>query len=202
MNKTQLKDEQLVELYVNGNESCLEILIHRHQKRIYGYLMVIVKDRALADDVFQETFFKVIQTLKTGRYSEKGKFLPWVMRIAHNLTMDHFRSKDKMPTISHIKSSKQDEEVDIFSLLRLSEDSCEHDWVRNEEYAEIKRLVKLLPADQREVLFMRHYLDMSFNEISAATNANLNTALGRMRYALLNLKKMAGQSDVLRAGVD
>ena|ERR1051326_7168080 len=199
MNYSTLRDEQLVKRYINGEEACLEVLISRHQQRIFGYIMMLVRNRTIAEDIFQETFFKVVHTLKSGNYHEEGKFLPWVLRIAHNLGIDGFRVKEKMPTVSHVKRSKDDEDVDIFSLLKL-EDNCHEDAVtRREEHEELKRLILKLPQEQREVLIMRHYLDMSFKEISDAANVNLNTALGRMRYALINLRKMAGESEVFGA---
>lgn len=196
MNNSVLMDEQLVKRYIKGDESCLEILINRHQQRIFGYIMMLVRNRTIAEDIFQETFFKVVHTLKTGNYHEEGKFLPWVLRIAHNLSIDGFRIKEKMPMVSHVKRPKGEEDVDIFSLLRLEDKSHEDMLTRQEEYEEIKRLILRLPHEQREVLIMRHYLDMSFKEISDIANVNLNTALGRMRYALINLRKMAGDSEV------
>lgn len=196
MNKSVLPDEQLVKRYVKGDETCLEVLIKRHQQRVFGYIMMLVRNRTIAEDIFQETFFKVVCTLKSGNYHEEGKFLPWVLRIAHNLGIDGFRVKEKMPTISHVKRAKGEEEVDIFSLLKL-EDNCHEDAItKKEEYDEMKRLVNRLPQEQREVLIMRHYLDMSFKEISDVACINLNTALGRMRYALINLRKMAEGSEV------
>jgi RNA polymerase sigma-70 factor, ECF subfamily len=196
MSNSALRDEQLVKRYINGDESCLATLVERHQQRIFGYIMMLVRNRTVAEDIFQETFFKVVHTLKSGNYHEEGKFLPWVLRIAHNLGIDGFRVKEKMPTISHVRRSKNDEDVDIFSLLKL-EDNCHEELVtRLEEKQELKRLIMRLPQEQREVLIMRHYLDMSFKEISDAANVNLNTALGRMRYALINLRKMAGESEV------
>jgi RNA polymerase sigma-70 factor (ECF subfamily) len=196
MDNSTLRDEQLVKRYIKGDESCLATLIERHQQRIFGYIMMLVRNRTVAEDIFQETFFKVVFTLKSGNYHEEGKFLPWVLRIAHNLGIDGFRVKEKMPTVSHVRRFKDEEDVDIFSLLKL-EDNCHEELVtRLEEREELKRMIMRLPPEQREVLIMRHYLDMSFKEISDAAKVNLNTALGRMRYALINLRKMAGESEV------
>ena len=198
MNNSVLKDEELIKLYIKGDESGLATLISRHQQRIFGYIMMLVRNRTIAEDIFQETFFKVVHTLKTGNYHEEGKFLPWVLRIAHNLGIDGFRVKEKMPTVSHVRRSKDDEDIDIFSLLKL-EDNCHEDKVtRKEDKDELKRLIQRLPHEQREVLIMRHYLDMSFKEISDAAKVNLNTALGRMRYALINLRRMAEDSEVFK----
>ena len=198
MENSVLRDEELVRSYIKGDESSLSVLINRHQQRIFGYIMILVRNRTVAEDIFQETFFKVVQTLKAGNYHEEGKFLPWVLRIAHNLGIDGFRVKEKMPTISHVRRAKGEEDIDIFSLLKLEDNCYEDELTKREELSEIKRLIHKLPQEQREVLIMRHYLDMSFKEISDAANVNLNTALGRMRYALINLRKMADESEVFK----
>jgi RNA polymerase sigma factor (sigma-70 family) len=183
-----LNDNELVQLYIGGNEESLSVLLQRHKRKIFSSIIVVVKDQALAEDVFQDTFFKVIQTLKRGQYSEEGKFLPWVIRIARNLIIDHFRRVKKMPPMP-VYVNEEGEEISVFNSLS-SEDSES----RTEEYLKLKKsirnLISELPEDQREVVLMRMYYDMSFKEIADFTNVSINTALGRMRYALFNLKKM------------
>jgi RNA polymerase sigma factor (sigma-70 family) len=184
MHHHQLQDQELVDLYIAGNEPCLEILIARHKKRVFSYIMMIVRDRHLAEDIFQDTFIKVIQTLKRGSYNDEGKFLPWVLRIAHNLIIDHFRRQKRMPIVDG------GEDFDIFSVLTLRQGSAEDKIVKNQARMEVRSAIGQLPVEQREVLIMRHYMDMSFKEIADSTNVSINTALGRMRYALINLRKM------------
>ncbi len=184
-----MDDHQLVTLYIKGNESALETLVHRHKKRLFSYIMTIASDRDLADDVFQETFFKVINTLRKGQYNEEGKFLPWVERIAHNLLIDHFRKDNRMPTISG-GANEDGEEFDIFDLINNGEPTVEQEMSKRQINKDLRKIVAKLPEDQREVLMMRHYYDMSFKEIAESTNVSINTALGRMRYALINLRKM------------
>lgn len=183
-----LNDNELVQLYIGGNEESLSVLLNRHKRKIFSSIMMVVKDQALAEDVFQDTFFKVIQTLKRGQYSEEGKFLPWVVRIARNLIIDHFRRVKKMPSVP-VYVNEEGEEISVFSTLK-SEDSEG----QFEDYSKFKKsirnLISELPDDQREVVLMRMYYDMSFKEIADFTNVSINTALGRMRYALFNLKKM------------
>ena len=184
MRNDQLQDHELVDLYIAGNESCLEILIARHKKRVFSYIMMVVRDRHLSEDIFQDTFIKVIQTLKRGSYSDEGKFLPWVLRIAHNLVIDHFRRIKRMPLVDG------GEDFDIFSVLTLRQGNVEDRIVKTQVRSDVRKAIEKLPHEQREVLIMRHYLDMSFKEIADTTNCSINTALGRMRYALINLKKM------------
>lgn len=184
MHHDQLQDQELVDLYIAGNEPCLEILIARHKKRVFSYIMMIVRDRHLSEDIFQDTFIKVIQTLKRGTYNDEGKFLPWVLRIAHNLIIDHFRRQKRIPVVDG------GEDFDIFDVLTLREGSAEDKIVRDQLRQDVRSAVSSLPAEQREVLIMRHYLDMSFKEIAETTNVSINTALGRMRYALINLRKL------------
>ncbi|CAN5185185.1 sigma-70 family RNA polymerase sigma factor [soil metagenome] len=183
MRNAQLQDHELVNLYIKGNESCLEELIARHKKRVFSYIMMVVRDRHLAEDVFQDTFIKVIQTLKRGAYNDEGKFLPWILRIAHNLVIDHFRRVKRMPIVD------AGEDFDIFSVLTLRQGNAEDKIVRKQIRSDVRLAIEKLPHEQREVLIMRHYLDMSFKEIADTTNCSINTALGRMRYALINLKK-------------
>ena len=189
-------DQELVNRYIKGDESALSTLIQRHRRRIFSYIMVTVKDRALAQDIFQDTFFKVINTLKRGQYNEEGKFLPWVLRIAHNLIIDTFRRDKRMPTISG-GINEEGEEFDIFSVLPMEEKNVEQEIVQGQIRKDIRKLVELLPTEQREVLMMRHYYDMSFKEISEQTNVSINTALGRMRYALINLRKMIDEKEIV-----
>lgn len=197
MSKQQFIDDQvLVKQYINGEEESLSLLISRHKSRIFGYIMQTMKNRALSDDIFQDTFIKVINTLKKGKYREEGKFLPWVLRISHNLMIDHFRRVKRMPTISGGTDS-DGKPFDIFNLLGANDKSIEQEMVETQIRKDVRNLVEHLPAEQREVLVMRHYFDMSFKEISEQTNVSINTALGRMRYALINLRKMIDEKNVV-----
>ncbi|MBD78715.1 MAG: RNA polymerase subunit sigma-24 [Crocinitomicaceae bacterium] len=185
MIKTHLSDEQLVSQYLSGSEVAIEALIKRHEQRIYSYIYTIVKDEHIANDVFQDTFIKIVRTLKGGKYNEEGKFINWSMRIAHNLSIDHFRHKKRMPL------SRGGEDYDIFDTLDLKEESTEDKLIYSQIKTDIVKLVEYLPNDQKEVLKMRLYFEMSFKDIAEETNVSINTALGRMRYALINLRKMA-----------
>lgn len=196
MAKQSINDQGLVNLYLTGDQVALEILIHRHKKKIFSYIMVIVKDKQLAEDIFQDTFIKVINTLLKGQYNEEGKFLPWVVRIAHNLAIDHFRKEKRMPTISGVTRSNG-EEFDIFSVIKIEENNVEDAIIKKQINKDLRKLVEQLPEEQREVLMMRHYYDMSFKEISEQTNVSINTALGRMRYALINLRKLMEENRVV-----
>lgn len=178
-----LSDSQLLALYKNGNEDAFAQLVERHKNKLFTTIYLIVKDQYIAEDLFQETFIKVINTLKSGRYNEEGKFLPWVQRIAHNLAIDHFRKAKRYPTIIMEDGSS------VFNTLEFTEESWENAQIRNDTNAMLKRFIKELPDTQREVLIMRHYMEMSFHEIAESTGVSINTALGRMRYALINLKK-------------
>lgn len=191
-----IDDRELVNQYISGKESALPILIQRHKLRIFSYIMHTVRDRALAEDIFQDTFIKVINTLKKGHYNEEGKFLPWVLRIAHNLMIDTFRGNKRMPTISG-GTNADGESFDIFSVLGLEDRSIEEEIIHGQIRKDIRKLVECLPSEQREVLMMRHYFDMSFKEISEQTNVSINTALGRMRYALINLRKMIEEKEIV-----
>ncbi|MGZ3861657.1 MAG: sigma-70 family RNA polymerase sigma factor [Bacteroidia bacterium] len=188
MSMQLMDDNRLVKLYIKGNEDALPVLIARHKQRVYSHIYLLVRNRDLAEDFFQDTFFKVIQSLKSGHYYEDGKFLAWVLRIAHNLVIDHFRKAKKMPLMPNVVN-EEGEEVDIFSILKIEEEGRS-----SEERQHIKKTMRLLidelPYEQKEVLIMRTYYDMSFKEIAEVTNTSINTSLGRMRYALLNLKKM------------
>ena len=182
-NQNKLEDSQLLTLYINGNEEAFEELVNRHKDRVYTTTYLIVKDRYRAEDLMQETFIKAINTLKRGKYNEEGKFLPWLLRIAHNLAIDNFRKDRRHPTIV------MEDGVNIFNSLEFSEGTYEDKQIKEDTHLLLKRLIEELPDSQREVLVMRHYMDMSFQEIADATDVSINTALGRMRYALINLRK-------------
>lgn len=186
-----IDDASLVNYYISGNEAALEILIKRHQSRIFGFIYSKVGDRDLADDIFQDTFIKVIRTLKSNAYNEEGKFLPWVMRIAHNLIVDHFRHNKKMPLY------RETEEFSIFSVMTDDSLTIENKLISDQVTKDLRQLVEELPADQKEVLMMRLYQDMSFKEISEATGVSINTALGRMRYAVINLRKVIDKHQII-----
>jgi RNA polymerase sigma factor (sigma-70 family) len=190
MRYDQLQDQELVDLYIAGDEACLQTLITRHKKRIFSYVMMVVRDRHLAEDVFQDTFVKVIQTLKRGSYNDEGKFLPWVLRIAHNLVIDHFRRQKRMPIVDG------GEDFDIFDVVNLRQGNVEDKMVKTQVRKDVRQAVEQLPQEQREVLIMRHYMDMSFKEIADYTNVSINTALGRMRYALINLRKQMEKKSI------
>jgi len=189
-----LNDNELVQLYIGGNEDSLSILLNRHKRKIFSSIMVVVKNKALAEDIFQDTFFKVIQTLKRGQYSEEGKFLPWVIRIARNLIIDHFRRIKKMPPVP-VYINEEGEEVSVFNTLASDQPADDYDETAKFKKS-IRAIINELPADQREVVIMRTYYDMSFKEIADFTNVSINTALGRMRYGLLNLKKLIEEKNL------
>lgn len=191
MKKIALSDNELVTLYANGDESALKTLIQRHEKRVFSYILLSVKNRELAEDIFQDTFIKVINTLRSGNYHEEGKFVQWVMRIANNLKIDYFRKMQRMPAF------ETNGEFDIFDIIYGSDPSIEQKMITEQLYAEIAEMVKLLPAEQREVLEMRIYQDISFKDIAEMTDVSINTALGRMRYALINLRKILKEKNVL-----
>ena len=177
-------DHLLVSGYLKGNERCLELLIQKHQQRIYTSIIVLVKDKELAEDIFQDTFIKVIKTLRSGRYKEEGKFLPWVIRIAHNLVIDHFRKQKRMPKV------RDTDDYSVLDTLRVSDENVEQEMISEQIRADVRKLVDKLPFEQREVVIMRHFAEMSFKEISETTGVSINTSLGRMRYALINLRKL------------
>jgi len=169
----------------------LEKLIKKHQRKIFSYILIIVKNKHLAEDIFQDTFIKVINTLRSGAYNEEGKFLPWVMRIAHNLVIDYFRKSKRMPV------HENSEEYDIFETLNMFENTVEDKMVVNQIHSDIKKLIEYLPEEQKKVLVMRHYRNMSFKDIAEQTDVSINTALGRMRYALINLRKVIEEKDII-----
>ena len=191
MKKIALSDNELISLYVNGDESALKILIQRHEKRVFSYILLSVKNRELAEDIFQDTFIKVINTLGSGNYHEEGKFVQWVMRIANNLKIDYFRKMQRMPAF------ESNGEFDIFDIIYGTDPSIEQKMITEQLYAEVAEMVKYLPDEQREVLEMRIYQDISFKDIAEMTNVSINTALGRMRYALINLRKILKEKNVL-----
>lgn len=191
MKKIALTDNELIARYMEGDESALKTLIQRHEKKVFSYIMLSVKNRELAEDIFQDTFIKVINTLRSGNYKEEGKFIQWVMRIANNLKIDYFRKQQRMPIF------EGNGDFDIFDLINGSDPSAEQKLITEQIYAEITSLVKLLPAEQREVLEMRIYQDISFKDIAEITNVSINTALGRMRYALINLRKIIKEKNVV-----
>ncbi len=190
MRKYAISDSQLMSQYTNGNEEAFATLVDRHKKKIYTTIYLIVKDQYLAEDLMQEVFVKVVNTVKTGRYNEEGKFLPWVTRIAHNLAIDNFRKAKRYPTVVMEDGSS------VFNTLEFSEDSIESKRIKEDTHALLRDLIKELPDAQREVLMMRHYMQMSFQEIADATGVSINTALGRMRYALINLRKKMDKKNV------
>lgn len=183
-----LDDSVLVKDYIDGNEKAFEVLVMRHKDKIHRYILLKVKDRLLAEDIFQETFIKVIRTIKLGSYNEDGKFLPWVMRIAHNLVIDHFRKANKVRMIS--ETSSKNEEFNIFSTLALEELNVQDQITLDELKSQMVNLIEHLPDSQREILKQRIFQDMSFKEIADMEEISINTALGRMRYALINLRKL------------
>ncbi len=184
-------DEELVAWYAEGNNEAFDVLLKRHQTRTFNYIYYIVKDRELANDIFQETFVKAIMTIKQGRYTENGKFPAWITRIAHNLIIDNFRQEKAENYII-----TDNEEIDIFNRRELSEGTIEDSLVQNQIEADVRKLIKALPHSQREVLIMRYYKNMSFKEIADHTQVSINTALGRMRYAILNLRRMAEENHI------
>ena len=177
-------DHELRRLYRDGNLDALVPLVLRHKDKLYTSILFLVKDKYLAEDIFQDVFIRIIDTMRSGRYTEEGKFLPWAMRIAHNLCVDHFRRVKRTPTI------RNGEDKDIFEVLNFSEEGAESVMMRRQSHDRVRDMLQRLPEDQREVIILRHYADMSFKEIAAATNCSINTALGRMRYGLINLRKL------------
>lgn len=181
-----LNDKELVLRYRNGDVASFQILVDRYQNKIYSYVLMLVKDKQLADDIFQDTFLKIIRTIKAGAYKEEGKFIQFAMRISHNLIIDHFRKAKRLPMVDPTK-----DDYDMLDNARFMDPSIEEQIVTEQTYDDVRKMIEFLPAEQREVLVMRMYDDMSFKEIAEATNVSINTALGRMRYALINLRKMA-----------
>ena len=187
MEKVQVSDSELVTLYVRGNEKAFEKLVQRHKSRIYTTIYLIVKDQYVAEALLQDTFIKAVDTIKSGRYNDEGKFLPWIIRIAHNLAIDYFRRDKRYPNVVFEDGSS------VFNTLDFSEDSVESVQIRQETHEQLREMIQRLPDVQKQVLIMRHYEDLSFQEIADATGVSINTALGRMRYALINLRKQFNQ---------
>lgn len=187
-----LTDDQLVETYAKGNNEAFDELLSRHQSRVFSYILHIVKNRDLAEDIFQETFVKAIMTIKQGRYSGNGKFAAWITRIAHNLVIDYYRQEKSENTVS-----TDEEETNFLNRKDLCEDNIEDAMVVEQIHKDVKRIVEALPESQREVLVMRYYRNMSFKEIADATNVSINTALGRMRYAIMNMRRIAEENNIV-----
>lgn len=187
-----VSDQELVRQFVDGSHSAFETLLNRHKQKVYSYIMMAVRDQSLADDIFQETFIKVIRSLREGRYFENGKFLSWVIRIAHNLVIDHFRREKQLGT-----SNAGSFEWDVFNSSRYSDHNVEQEIVQSQILRDVRTLIDHLPDEQREVVIMRHYMDLSFKEIADITDVSINTALGRMRYALINLRKLVAEKQIV-----
>lgn len=187
-----LSDEELVKGFADGNQRCFNALIDRHKQKIYSFIFLMVRKQELAEDIFQDSFLKVYSSIKDGKYAESGKFASWVMRIAHNLIIDHFRKQKHLPMVYEVENAR-----DIFNNVKLSDGSIEDRMVYDEVMNDVSTLVELLPENQRQVVKMRHYLGLSFKEIADETGVSINTALGRMRYAILNLRKMMEEKNIL-----
>lgn len=185
-------DNMFVQKFIDGDQSAIEILINRHKNRVYTYIVLIVKNQHLAEDIFQDTFIKVIKSLKTGKYTENGKFVSWVLRIAHNLIIDHFRKEKLLST-----TSNEDSSYDLFNSSKFSDENIEDQLIFQQITSDVRKLIDELPDDQREVILMRHYQGMSFKEIAEKTDVSINTALGRMRYALINLRKIIEKKNII-----
>lgn len=190
--KTRSKtDYELVQQFIKGNQSSFEELIKRHKDRVYTYILLIVKKKELAEDIFQDTFIKVIKSLKAGKYTDNGKFVGWVIRIAHNLIIDHFRKSKQLKTVA-----REDNEYDILNSKNFSDSTVEDDLISAHITKSVKKIIELLPDDQKEVIMLRHYGELSFKEIAEQTNVSINTALGRMRYALINLRRIIEEQNL------
>jgi RNA polymerase sigma factor (sigma-70 family) len=190
MRREQVSDQALIRGFISGNQGSLEVLLNRHQQKIFTAIYMIVQDTYIAEDLFQETFIKIIKTFKSGKYNEEGKFLPWATRIGRNMAIDYFR---KAKRIRKVSSS---DENDVFRTIETSENNREEDIIAKQKSEVIRELIKLLPEEQREVLVLRHYGELSFKEIAEVTNVSINTALGRMRYALNNMRKILEEKSI------
>jgi RNA polymerase sigma-70 factor (ECF subfamily) len=188
----QLSDQELVQAFLKGDETCIEILINRHRTKVYTYILLTIKNQALAEDLFQETFIKVIQSLRKNKYRDNGRFLSWVIRIAHNLIIDHFRKEKQLNSVSN-----DDSDIDLLNSQRLSDDNVEQLMVNDQIRRDLRKLINELPDDQKEVVLLRHFGELSFKEIADHTGVSINTALGRMRYALINLRKMINERNLI-----
>jgi len=190
MNKS-ISDYELIQRFINGEQSCFEHIIKRHKNKVFAYISLYIRDQALAEDIFQDTFMKVIQSVKSGKYQDNGKFISWVMRIAHNLIIDHFRRIKQMNTISN-----DEYESDLFNSRKLADSTIEDDIIKRQIQKDIRNMISHLPDDQREVVILRHYAGLSFKEIAEITDVSINTALGRMRYALINMRKIMEEKKI------
>ena len=185
-----LTDNELIQGYINGNPKCFDVLLARYQAKVYGYIFSVVKDKDVADDIFQDTFFKVVATINNGDYKDENKFIHWVMRIAHNLIVDHFRRNNKMPLVPNRP------DCDVVDTLKLHDDNVEQSIMRQQTSRNVRKLVKMLPPEQRRVVILRHYGKCDFKDIAARTGVSINTALGRMRYAIINLRRLAKEHNM------
>ena len=183
-------DHELIQNFQDGDLNALETLVLRHKDKMYTSIVFLVKDKYLAEDIFQDVLIKIIDTIRGGRYTEEGKFLPWAMRIAHNLCVDHFRKVKRTPAI------KTSDDRDIFEVINFTEEGADEKMMKRQSHERVRQMLDLLPEDQREVIILRHYADLSFKEIASLTNCSINTALGRMRYGLINLRKMMTQKKI------
>ena len=187
---SQVTDNQLVAAFQQGNNNALEVLISRHKDKIFTSILILTKDKYMAEDLFQDVFIKIIDTLRSKKYNEEGKFLPWALRVSHNLVVDHFRKVNRKPTI--ITSDKQD----IFEMINVVEEGVDRTMIRTQSQERMRKVVDMLPEEQREVIVLRHFADLSFKEIAEITNCSINTALGRMRYGLMNLRKLMTEKQI------
>ena len=190
--KRTIPDYELIQKFIKGDQSCFEQLIYRHKNKVFAYISLYIRDQALAEDLFQDTFMKVIQSVKSGKYQDNGKFISWVMRIAHNLIIDHFRRVKQMNTISN-----DDYESDLFNSKKLAESNVEDNIIKRQIQKDVRTMISMLPDDQREVVILRHYSGLSFKEIADITDVSINTALGRMRYALINMRKIMEEKKII-----
>ena len=195
MDLSKLEDKALVSTYISGNEKAFEILLTRHKSRVFNYINMKIRDHALSQDIFQETFIKVVRTLKKGTYNEEGKFIPWVMRIAHNLMIDHFRKANKVRMVS--ESSSRSEDFTIFNVLQVEDDNVKDIIIHDELVDQMVDLIEYLPEAQKNMLKMRIFKEMSFKDIAYKEDISINTALGRMRYALINIRKLIDKHNIL-----
>jgi RNA polymerase sigma-70 factor (ECF subfamily) len=186
-----ISDYELIQRFIKGEQSCFEHLIHRHKNKVFAYISLYIHDQALAEDLFQDTFMKVIQSVRAGKYQDNGKFISWVMRIAHNLIIDHFRKMKQMNTVSN-----DDYESDLFNSKKFSESTVEDDMIKRQIQKDVRKMISHLPEDQREVVILRYYAGLSFKEIADITDVSINTALGRMRYALINMRKLMEEKKI------
>ena len=191
MANSKLTDYELVEQFINGKQASIEVLINRHKNRVYTYILLLVKNDQLAEDIFQDTFIKVINSLRAGKYHDKGRFVSWVVRIAHNLIIDHFRKEKHLNTISNDAT-----EVDMFNSAKYSDQTIEEVLIGDQITNDVRKLIEELPDEQKEVIVLRHYVGLSFKEIADQTDVSINTALGRMRYALINLRKLIKEKNL------